>query len=145
MKKYLLVFLCGFLIGCEKTPENSTEQQAASIAPAEVTKPAEPCDAECAAEAAMKAACEAVSIEECNNTESKASNPTAQDDLAGLYGLERQMIEDAIEQYEIASRGGSEMDICVRAGVVAQTYLTIKRESGYRRWLDKATELCPKY
>jgi hypothetical protein len=53
-------------------------------------------------------------------------------------GLENQVADDAIKQYQIAKRDGSASDACVHAGIVADAYLQAKDEADYQQW--KATE-----
>lgn len=53
-------------------------------------------------------------------------------------GLEKQVANDFVEQYNIAKRNGTTMDVCVHAGLVSAAYLQAKDESNYQRW--KQTE-----
>lgn len=53
-------------------------------------------------------------------------------------GLNRQVIDDSVKQYEISKRSGTKIDACVHAGVVAAAFLQAKDEDGYTQW--KATE-----
>lgn len=55
-----------------------------------------------------------------------------------LQGIHDQVAADTVAQYEIAKRGGSAIDACVHAGMVAAAYLQAKDESNYQKW--KATE-----
>lgn len=43
-------------------------------------------------------------------------------------------INDARDRYTIAKRGGTAMDACVQAGVVAAALLQAKRGDEYARW-----------
>jgi len=49
-------------------------------------------------------------------------------------GLESNVADDAIEQYEIAKRSGTPMDACVHAGIVRAAYLQAKDEDNYQKW-----------
>jgi predicted nucleic acid-binding Zn-ribbon protein len=48
--------------------------------------------------------------------------------------IENQVAEDAVKQYQIASRNGTAMDICVQAGLVTAAFLQAKDEANYHRW-----------
>lgn len=50
----------------------------------------------------------------------------------------RSVVDDTIDQYNIAKRSGDKMDACVHAGFVAAAYLQAKDEDGYKHW--KAVE-----
>ena len=41
---------------------------------------------------------------------------------------------DAVEQYQIATRQGDKMQICVQAGFVSAAYLQAKDEANYNEW-----------
>lgn len=43
--------------------------------------------------------------------------------------------KDAVEQYEMAKRGGDRMQVCVHAGFVTAAYLQAKDEANYQEWL----------
>jgi hypothetical protein len=55
-----------------------------------------------------------------------------------MQDINKKVASDAVEQYEIAKRGGTAMDRCVQAGMVAAAYLQAKDEDNYTTW--KATE-----
>lgn len=42
--------------------------------------------------------------------------------------------DDAVEQYQIATRQGDKMQICVQAGFVSAAYLQAKDEANYNEW-----------
>jgi hypothetical protein len=46
-----------------------------------------------------------------------------------LYRIETKVAQDSVQEYEIANRHGSKIDICVHAGLVAAAYLQAKDES----------------
>jgi hypothetical protein len=48
--------------------------------------------------------------------------------------LEQQMIEEALQQYAIVKRSGDKMEICMRAGVIEQSYLQAHDEKNYNAW-----------
>lgn len=51
-------------------------------------------------------------------------------------GISRDVAEDMVEQYELAKSHGDKIDRCVRAGLVAESYLQAKDESKYAEWKD---------
>lgn len=53
-------------------------------------------------------------------------------------GMQATVASGAVDQYEIAKRGGDKVDRCVRAGIVAAAYLQAKDEANYATW--KQTE-----
>lgn len=53
--------------------------------------------------------------------------------MDNVYG---KVANDAVEQYQIAKRGGDNMQACVHAGIVAASYLQAKDEPKYREWQD---------
>ncbi len=48
--------------------------------------------------------------------------------------LHREVANDFAEQYELAKRNGTKMDVCVRAGFVAEGFLQAKDEASYAKW-----------
>ena len=53
-----------------------------------------------------------------------------------MQQIEKQVANDAVEQYEIAKRSGSAMDAYVHAGLVAAAYLQAKDEANYKKWRE---------
>jgi len=51
-----------------------------------------------------------------------------------MQSIHNKVANDAVDQYQIAKRNGSRIDICVQAGLVAASYLQAKDETNYRRW-----------
>ena len=49
-------------------------------------------------------------------------------------GLHRQVSSDFTKQYEITKGSGSKVDICVRAGLVAESYLQANNQADYHKW-----------
>lgn len=49
---------------------------------------------------------------------------------------------DAVEQYQIATRQGDKMQICVQAGLVSAAYLQAKDEVRYNEWKDVEKVRC---
>ena len=47
-----------------------------------------------------------------------------------------QVAKNAVQEYEIAKRGGDRMQTCVHAGFVVAAYLQAKDEANYKNWLD---------
>jgi hypothetical protein len=60
--------------------------------------------------------------------------------LTGIFenSINRQVVDDAVREYDIAKRNGTKIDACVHAGFVSAAYLQAKDEEGYQR--AKATE-----
>jgi hypothetical protein len=52
------------------------------------------------------------------------------------------VVDDAEREYQMARRGGSEVDICVHAGMVAAAYLQAHDQSGYNRWKMREKSDC---
>lgn len=52
----------------------------------------------------------------------------------GMQGIHGKVAEDAVKQYDMASRNGSSIDACVHAGLVSAAYLQAEDESGYKKW-----------
>jgi hypothetical protein len=50
--------------------------------------------------------------------------------------IHNKVADDAVEQYNIAKRGGDKMQTCVQAGFVAAAYLQAKDETNYNKWKD---------
>ena len=44
------------------------------------------------------------------------------------------VVNDAVEQYQIATRQGDKMQICVQASLVSAAYLQAKDEVNYNEW-----------
>ena len=59
-----------------------------------------------------------------------------------MADINRQVINDALEQYRIAERSGDKNQICVQAGFVAAAYLQAKDEANFRTWNDRKTKIC---
>ena len=53
---------------------------------------------------------------------------------SGLQGIHDKVAEDAVKQYDMASRNGSSIDACVHAGLVSAAYLQAQDETGYKKW-----------
>lgn len=54
-----------------------------------------------------------------------------QDTLAYVH---HEVINQTLNEYELAVRDGSPVDRCVRAGMVAEAYLQANDEEGYKQW-----------
>ncbi len=59
-----------------------------------------------------------------------------------LKNIENQVVEDAIEQYNIAARQGDEIQICVQAGFVTAALLQAKDEVRYNEWKEIERKAC---
>jgi hypothetical protein len=55
-----------------------------------------------------------------------------------MSNIEKKVATDAVEEYRIAERSGTQIDRCVHAGLVAAAYIQAKDEENYRVW--KRTE-----
>lgn len=55
-----------------------------------------------------------------------------------LEEIYKQVVDDAIAQYNMVKRQGSAIDVCVHAGLVSAAYLQAKDEPHYASW--KQTE-----
>ncbi len=53
-----------------------------------------------------------------------------------------QVANDAVDQYNIAKRGGDLIQICVHAGIVSAAYLQAKDEFNYQIWKETETSEC---
>ena len=51
-----------------------------------------------------------------------------------MQEIENQVANDAVQQYEIAKRGGDKMQTYVQASLVAAAYLQAKDEANYNKW-----------
>lgn len=61
-----------------------------------------------------------------------------------LRQIEAQVAEDMVEQYNIAKRSGSPIDVCVHAGMVAAGYLQAKDDANYDIWKKIEARDCDK-
>jgi len=60
-----------------------------------------------------------------------------------LQRINDKVAADAVEQYNIAKNsGGSSIDMCVQAGVVAAAYLQAKNDIEYSRWKSRQGADC---
>lgn len=51
-------------------------------------------------------------------------------------GIEEQAAGDAIDQYNIVAEDNDFMQMCLRAGVVAEVYLQANNQTEYRKWKE---------
>ncbi len=61
-----------------------------------------------------------------------------------LQKIQDKVAADAVTQYEIAKRNGSQIDACVQAGMVAAAYLQAKDEAHYQQWKQTEKADCAK-
>ena len=59
-----------------------------------------------------------------------------------MQDIHDQVASDAVQQYEIARRNGTAIDVCVRAGLVSAAYLQAKNESSYQHWKQIEKDTC---
>lgn len=57
-------------------------------------------------------------------------------------GLENQVANDMVKQYDIARTSGNPIDVCVHAGMVSAAYLQAKDDSNYAAWKKIETRDC---
>jgi hypothetical protein len=58
--------------------------------------------------------------------------------------IEGQVASDAVQQYELARKGGDKIEICVHAGLVTAAYLQAKDEPNYLKWKEVEKRDCKK-
>jgi len=56
--------------------------------------------------------------------------------------INSQVVDEALKEFEIVKKGGDKMEICVRAGFVAEAYLQAKDEAKYTEWKKTEKDLC---
>jgi hypothetical protein len=59
-------------------------------------------------------------------------------------GIESQVADDAIKQYEIVKRQGSKMEQCAQAGLVTAALLQAQDEERYAQWKKVEATDCAK-
>ena len=59
-----------------------------------------------------------------------------------MNSIHRQVINDSIQQLNIAIKGGDPIDICVYAGLVSAAYLQAKDEEGYIKAKELENKAC---
>lgn len=57
-------------------------------------------------------------------------------------GIENQVADDSVDQYEIASSQGDPMQRCVQAGIVAASYLQAEDPANYDIWKAREGSDC---
>ncbi len=60
----------------------------------------------------------------------------------GYNGIEKQVANDAVKEYNMAVRSGSSVDICVHASLVAASYSQAHDDINYDKWKDIEREKC---
>ena len=66
----------------------------------------------------------------------------AQQTTKRLKNIHIQVLQDAIDQYNIAKKQGDPTTICVQAGLVSPALLQAKLEEQYIKWKDKEKSDC---
>jgi hypothetical protein len=61
-----------------------------------------------------------------------------------MQEIENKVAQDAVTQYGIAKRNGSNIDVCVQAGMVTAAYLQAKDEAHYQQWKQTEKSDCAK-
>jgi hypothetical protein len=61
-----------------------------------------------------------------------------------LQDIHNKVASDAVDQYRIAKRNGSNIDACVQAGMVSAAYLQAKNEAEYQSWKSIENNDCRK-
>ena len=59
-------------------------------------------------------------------------------------GIEKKVVSDMTEQYNIAKKGNDSIQICVQAGLVASAYLQAHNETKYQEWKEIEKNDCKK-
>ena len=62
--------------------------------------------------------------------------------IAGCGLVEDMVATDLEEQYNLASKSGDKIGLCVQAGLVSAGYLQAKNESKYLEWKDVEKRDC---
>ena len=73
-----------------------------------------------------------------------AANPIGAVAEVGMAGIYKKVCTDAVEQYNIAKRSGTPIDVCVHTGMVAAAFLQAKDDAGYAQWKKTEREDCAK-
>lgn len=68
-------------------------------------------------------------------------NKQAANNLSNIYN---QVANDAVTQYNMAKRSGTQIDICVQAGLVSAAFLQAKDEIKYPEWKNIENIECKK-
>jgi len=63
---------------------------------------------------------------------------------SGMDSIYAQVINDSVNQYNIAKRQGDPIQICVQAGMVSASYLQANDEYNYGIWKKTEKEDCAK-
>lgn len=53
-----------------------------------------------------------------------------------LNEIQVKVANDAVDQYILAKRNGNAMDAYIQAGIVAASYLQVKDEANYIKWIE---------
>lgn len=56
--------------------------------------------------------------------------------------INTQVAQDAMDQYQIAVKGGNKAQICVQAQMVSAALLQAKEEDLYLKWVDTEKQQC---
>ncbi|MDD5360015.1 MAG: hypothetical protein PHI02_07080 [Sulfurovaceae bacterium] len=95
-----------------------------------------------------------ISIGQRNDLELSRTYSTTQESGDNIYdnvidsgqpiveAAKKQVIDDAIKQYQIVEKSGNIVDMCVQAGIVKAAYLQANDESGYKSWSNITTKAC---
>ncbi|MCD2168066.1 hypothetical protein [Comamonas koreensis] len=59
-----------------------------------------------------------------------------------LEDIQRKVLADSIDQYNIVANGGSAMDRCVRAGLVSAAAVQAKDSAQHERWRQVEKDDC---
>lgn len=60
--------------------------------------------------------------------------PTPDESREVMRGYQEQVANDFVEQYQMAKESGTAVDVCVRAGLVAEGYLQAGDRELYQTW-----------
>jgi hypothetical protein len=59
-----------------------------------------------------------------------------------MRDITAQVAGDAVDQYQIAAKSGTDMDKCVQAGFVVASFLQAKDDSSYAKWQTVQAKDC---
>lgn len=75
------------------------------------------------------------SITGCNHQAKTADDQSVSAIIdKGMEAINAKEVRDNIDQYNVALKGDDEVDICVKAGLVKESYLRAKDNSNYEIW-----------
>ncbi|MFC3903196.1 hypothetical protein SAMN05421749_104282 [Acinetobacter marinus] len=80
--------------------------------------------------------------DEVHSDEDRESISDVDDVLESVY---QQVVDESIQEYQIAKKHGDLVDVCVQAGLVSAAQLQAKNEDGYAKWKNIEKADCEAY